>query len=170
MERDFLLTWQIDMHGENPLDAAIRTLETMRDDTSIATVFTVEDHETGARVKVDLEDNSIAPADMDDFEQFKRALLERFPGFLHDSHVNGGDLVEWVGAFLPDSRSAAPETPMVYIAVRGGLIQGALSEVPVTVEVHDYDKLEDVDYDPNEDPLLSDAEWDALKSKLHTVY
>ena len=51
----YLVSWVIDMDDvDNPEEAAARSLITMRDPESLATVFLVQDKDTGKSVQVDL--------------------------------------------------------------------------------------------------------------------
>lgn len=51
----FLVTWEIDIDAENPLDAAQQALAIQRDPQAIATCFTVQDQE-GNKTTVDLSE------------------------------------------------------------------------------------------------------------------
>jgi hypothetical protein len=57
---NYLVSWEIDIDADSPLDAAERALEIQRRPDSIATVFAVRD-ETGESVEVDLDEYSYAP-------------------------------------------------------------------------------------------------------------
>jgi hypothetical protein len=52
--KEYLVTWKIDITGENPIQAAIEALETMRDEHSEAVFFHVTDKSTQETVEIDL--------------------------------------------------------------------------------------------------------------------
>lgn len=55
VERQFVVTWQIDEWCANPVTAAVQARIKQQDRESIASIFEVEDVETGERWKVDLD-------------------------------------------------------------------------------------------------------------------
>lgn len=54
-EQEFTITWQIQLYADNPKQAAILALEIIRDSSSIATVFSVEDN-YGNKIDIDVSE------------------------------------------------------------------------------------------------------------------
>lgn len=54
---EYLVSWEIELDADSPLDAAKLALEIHRDPTSIATVFDVVD-ESGTKTRIDLTPNA----------------------------------------------------------------------------------------------------------------
>ncbi len=48
------ITWEIDIDADSPREAAEEAQRIQRDPTSLATVFTVQEHDTTKAVQVDL--------------------------------------------------------------------------------------------------------------------
>jgi len=58
-ERHYTVTWTIDVWADSPDEAAHKALRTQHDTDSIATVFDIQDMETGTTETIDtLADNN----------------------------------------------------------------------------------------------------------------
>lgn len=51
---NYLVTWEIDAEAESPREAAQEAFDAMQREDTWATVFTVEDLDTGKKVLIDL--------------------------------------------------------------------------------------------------------------------
>lgn len=64
--KDYRVMWGIEVRkAPSPVHAALEALRVQRDPESIATVFVIEDLETGEEVMVDVGDHQSTPSTME---------------------------------------------------------------------------------------------------------